>query len=42
MMCLPEGFTDHLSRVDALRCLGNTVVCPQAIHALEQLRERTT
>lgn len=39
MMGLPEGWTDDLSRTQALKALGNAVVPQQAYAALEILDE---
>ena len=37
MQGFPAGWTDGMSRTQALKALGNAVVHQQAIHALEVL-----
>lgn len=37
MMGLPEGWTEGLSRTQALRALGNAVVPQQGAHAIREL-----
>lgn len=40
MMGFPAGWTEDMTRAQALKALGNAVVPQQAVHAFTMLREQ--